>query len=52
MITIRNLLAADNPIIAKIIRNSLLDFNAAKPGTVFYDPTTDDLYSVFLKEKS
>jgi putative acetyltransferase len=47
----RNLKETDNKIIASIIRNSLLEFKAAKPGTVYFDPTTDDLYTVFKKEK-
>jgi putative acetyltransferase len=46
-ITIRQLEQNDNKAIAQIIRNSLAEFGANKPGTVFYDPTTDDLYSLF-----
>jgi putative acetyltransferase len=38
---------ADNAAIAAIIRAVLTEFKANKPGTVFYDPTTDDLYSLF-----
>jgi putative acetyltransferase len=37
----------DNAAIAGIIRTVLTEFNANKPGTVFYDPTTDDLFSLF-----
>ena len=51
-IQIRNLEAEDNPAIAKIIRNSLAEFGANKPGTVFFDPTTDDLYTLFQKAGS
>lgn len=32
---------------AAIIRSSLAEFGVDKPGTVFTDPTTDDLYSLF-----
>ncbi len=32
---------------AKIIRDSLEEFNAAKPGTVYFDETTDRLSDVF-----
>lgn len=32
---------------AAIIREVLSEFNAAKPGTVFFDPTTDELFSLF-----
>jgi putative acetyltransferase len=46
-ISIRLLGHADNNSIAEIIRNSLAEFGANKPGTVYYDPTTDDLYSLF-----
>ena len=46
---LRLLQKEDNPVIAAIIRSVLTEFNANKPGTVYYDPTTDDLYSVFSK---
>ena len=42
----------DNPEIARIIRAVLTEFKANKPGTVYYDPTTDDLYSLFSKPLS
>ncbi len=37
----------DNATIAAIIRSGLEEFNANKPGTVYFDPTTDDMYSLF-----
>lgn len=46
-LTIRSIKPIDNPLIAKIIRDTLTEFNANKPGTVFYDPTTDDLFHLF-----
>jgi putative acetyltransferase len=46
-ISIRPVQAADNPIIANIIRKILIEFGANKPGTVFFDPTTDDLFRLF-----
>lgn len=49
---IRKIKQEDNASIAKIIRQSLVDFNAAKPGTVYYDDTTDHLYELFQKEGS
>ncbi|HET9057597.1 MAG TPA: GNAT family N-acetyltransferase [Chitinophagaceae bacterium] len=49
-ITIRLLTAADNVAIAKIIRTSLEEFGANKPGTVYYDSTTDNLYELFQKK--
>src|SRR5690349_5717860 len=49
---IRNILAGDNPTLANIVRTTLAEFNAAKPGSVYYDPTTDHLYELFQKERS
>lgn len=46
-IRIRPLKAADNTVLATIIRSSLSEFGADKPGTVYYDPTTDALYELF-----
>jgi putative acetyltransferase len=46
-ISIRPVLAADNQTIAAIIRKILIEFGANKPGTVFYDPTTDDMFQLF-----
>jgi putative acetyltransferase len=46
-IIIRKLEKKDNTALALIIRNSLAEFGANKPGTVFFDPTTDDLFSLF-----
>jgi putative acetyltransferase len=38
---------ADNVVIAGIIRAGLVEFKANRPGTVYFDPTTDDMYSLF-----
>jgi|SRR5664279_769588 len=46
-ICIRLIQADDNPAIASIIRNTLAEFGANKPGTVYFDPTTDDLFKLF-----
>lgn len=51
-ILIRPLQPADNAAIAVIIRDALAEFGANKPGTVFFDPTTDDLYSLFQQKGS
>ena len=40
---------SDNPAIARIIREVLTEFKANKPGTVYYDPTTDDLFRLFSR---
>lgn len=44
---LRPLRQEDNRIIAGIIRSVLAEFKANKPGTVYYDPTTDNLYDLF-----
>ena len=46
-INIRPIKATDNAALAVIIRDSLSEFGANKPGTVYYDPTTDALYELF-----
>lgn len=45
--TIRTIVPSDNAEIARIIRAVLEEFGAARPGTVYTDPTTDDLYALF-----
>jgi putative acetyltransferase len=37
----------DNHNLAKIIRSALEEFGANKPGTVYFDPTTDALFELF-----
>jgi putative acetyltransferase len=44
---IRNIALNDNEAIAKLIRAALTEFGANKPGTVFYDSTTDHLFELF-----
>jgi putative acetyltransferase len=51
-IIIRKIIADDNAKLATIIRGSLEEFNAVKPGTVYFDETTDHLYDVFQAERS
>ena len=46
-IIIRKIRAEDNAEIAVIIRKILSEFGANKPGTVFFDPTTDNLFQLF-----
>lgn len=46
-ILIREIQPGDNVALAEIIRTALTEFNANKPGTVFYDPTTDALFELF-----
>ena len=42
----------DNDDLAKVVRNTLAEFGANKPGTVYFDPTTDDLYNLFKETGS
>ena len=51
-IRIRTIQPSDNQPLAHIVRSTLAEFGANKPGTVYYDPTTDHLFEVFQKEKS
>lgn len=50
--TIRTVQLADNSELAEVIRSCFHDFNAPTKGTVYEDPTTDDLFSLFQTEKS
>jgi putative acetyltransferase len=44
---IRPIESRDNEALAKVIRTSLAEFGANKPGTVYFDPTTDALFELF-----
>jgi putative acetyltransferase len=46
-IQIRPIEQKDNIEIAKVIRGALEEFGANKPGTVYFDPTTDALFELF-----
>ena len=46
-IQIRPIEQNDNIDIAKVIRGALEEFGANKPGTVYFDPTTDALFELF-----
>jgi putative acetyltransferase len=51
-INIRTISPADNAAIAHIIRATLLEFGAARPGTVYYDESTDRLSEIFYRPGS
>ena len=51
-ITLRTIEQNDNHAIAEVIRNVFREFKIDKPGTVYTDPTTDDLYSLFVNPES
>ena len=51
-IILRPIQKEDNPIIAELIRAVFREFKIDKPGTVYTDPTTDDLCSLFQTPRS
>src|SRR5687767_2664786 len=51
-INIRRIEPADNKELAVIVRSSLAEFGANKPGTVYYDDTTDHLFELFQEPGS
>jgi putative acetyltransferase len=51
-ITFRHLERKDNKEIADLIRTIFREFGIARPGTVYFDPTTDDLYTLFQTPRS
>lgn len=46
-VQLRPICQQDNRPLAGIVRNTLLSFNAAVPGTAFYDPELDALFEAF-----
>ncbi len=44
---IRPIQQGDNPELALIVRTALTEFGANKPGTVYYDESTDHLFELF-----
>jgi putative acetyltransferase len=51
-ILIRQIKTEDDKALAGIVRASLEEFKAAKPGTVYFDETTDHLTESFLIDRS
>ncbi|KAB2808671.1 GNAT family N-acetyltransferase [Phaeocystidibacter luteus] len=51
-IRIREIEPSDNAAVAKMIRGVFEEFDAERCGTVYSDPTTDNLYEVFRNPKS
>ena len=47
MESIRLIEPKDNVALAAVIRAALKEFGADKPGTVYFDPTTDQLFQLF-----
>jgi len=46
-ITIRPIAPGDAAALARVIRDTLTEFGAAKPGTAYYDASTDQLPALF-----
>jgi len=46
-ITYRNIENRDNRELAELIRRVFREFKIDRPGTVYFDPTTDDLFTLF-----
>jgi putative acetyltransferase len=51
-ISFRNIRQSDNKILSKIVKDTLAEFGANHPDTVYYDPSTNTLFEVFQKERS
>ena len=49
-INIRFIQPSDNPFLSKIVKDTLAEFGANHPNTVYYDPTTDTLFELFQKK--
>jgi putative acetyltransferase len=49
---IRKLEEADNSAVAKMIRQVFVEHDAPREGTVYSDPTTDNLYELFKTQRS
>ena len=43
---------ADNSVLAKIVRDTMKEFGVNRPNTVYFDPTTDNLFELFQKDRS
>jgi putative acetyltransferase len=52
MFIIRSIEPSDNAFLANIVRETLVEFGANHPGTVYFDDTTDHLYEVFRADRS
>jgi len=52
IMNIRRIQKSDNKFLADLIKRVFEEHNAPKKGTVYSDPTTDNLYGLFKNEKS
>jgi len=51
-IVIRPIKPTDNKAIAHIIRQTLEEYDSAKPGTAYFDTSLDDMYAAYESEKT
>ena len=51
-IQISRIQPSHNKALATIVRNTLAEFGANRPGTVYFDPSTDSLFEVFQAPRS
>ena len=51
-ISVRQIEKRDNIEIAALIRKVFREFKIDRPGTVYFDPVTDDLYTLFQTPRS
>ncbi len=51
-VTYRNIELKDNKELADLIRTVFREFRIDRPGTVYFDPTTDSLYELFRVPRS
>jgi putative acetyltransferase len=51
-ITLRHIEKKDNVAIAELIRTVFRELKIDRPGTVYFDPALDDLYTLFQKPDS
>jgi len=49
---IRTILPSDNEALARVVRETMAEFGVNRPGTVYFDPTTDHLYELFQQARS
>ena len=52
VVTYRNIELKDNKELADLIRTVFREFRIDRPGTVYFDPTTDNLYELFRTQGS
>jgi putative acetyltransferase len=51
-INVRLIGKTDNAVLAKIVRQVMEEFGVNLPNTVYTDPTTDNLFELFQKDKA